>query len=95
VERIGRSGVGFGGVDPRVLFIPSCIGFTDLTSALDRSDRCELFVGFASSELLDPCVFGLCCCWLVLGRFGIVLLGFVKGFSSVQVVFWGCLCFRA
>jgi hypothetical protein len=31
VERIGRSGVGFGGVDPRVLFIPSCPGVTGLT----------------------------------------------------------------
>jgi hypothetical protein len=50
------------GVDPRVRFIPSCPGYTDLTSALDRSDRCEPFVGFASGELLNPCVFGLCCC---------------------------------
>jgi hypothetical protein len=31
MERIGRSGVGFGGVDPRVLFIPSCPGVTGLT----------------------------------------------------------------
>jgi hypothetical protein len=31
VERIERSGVGFGGVDPRVLFIPSCPGLTGLT----------------------------------------------------------------
>jgi hypothetical protein len=77
VERIGGSGVGFGGVDLRVLFIPSCPGFIGLTGALDRSDRCEPFVGFASDELLNPCVFGLCCCWLVLGQFGVVLLGFV------------------
>jgi hypothetical protein len=77
VERIGRSGVGFGGVDPRVLFIPSCPGFTGLTGALDRSDRCEPFVGFALGELLNPCVFGLCCCWSVLGSFGGALLGFV------------------
>jgi hypothetical protein len=77
VERIGRSGVGFGGVDPRVLFIPSYPGYTGLTSALDRSDRCEPFVGFASGELLNPCVFGWCCCWLVLGLIGVVLLGFV------------------
>jgi hypothetical protein len=27
---------GFGGVDPRVLFIPSCPGYTGLTGALDR-----------------------------------------------------------
>jgi hypothetical protein len=77
VERIGRSGVGFGGVDPQVLFIPSCLGFTGLTGALDRSDRCEPFVGFVSGELLNPCVFGLCCCRSILGSFGVVLLGFV------------------
>jgi hypothetical protein len=72
VERIGRSGVGFGGVDLRVLVIPSCPGYTGLTGALDRSDRCEPFVGFASGELLNPCVFGLWCCWSVLGLFGVV-----------------------
>jgi hypothetical protein len=38
VERFGRSRLGFGGVDPRVLFIPSCPGYTGLTGALDRSD---------------------------------------------------------
>jgi hypothetical protein len=57
VERFGRSRFGFGGVDPRVLFIPSCPGYIGLTGALDRSDRCELLVGFASGELLDLCVF--------------------------------------
>jgi hypothetical protein len=57
VERIGISGVGFGGVHPRVLFIPSYPGYTGLTGALDRSDRCEPFVGFDSGELLVPCVF--------------------------------------
>jgi hypothetical protein len=36
-----RSGFGFGGFDPRVLFIPSCPGYTGLTGALDRSDRCD------------------------------------------------------
>jgi hypothetical protein len=39
VERFERSRFGFGGVDPRVLFIPSCPGYTGLTGALDRSDR--------------------------------------------------------
>jgi hypothetical protein len=34
VERLGRSGVGFGGVDPRVLFIPSNPGYTGLTGAM-------------------------------------------------------------
>jgi hypothetical protein len=43
VERFGRSKFGFGVVDPRVLFIPSCRGYTGLTGALDRSDRCNLW----------------------------------------------------
>jgi hypothetical protein len=60
-----------------VLFIPSCLGYTGLTGALDRSDRCESLVGFSSGELLDSCVFGSWRCWLVLGLFGVVLLGFV------------------
>jgi hypothetical protein len=63
LERIGRSGVGFEGVDPWVLLIPSCPGYTGLTSALDRSDRCEPFVGFASGEVPNSCVVGLCWCW--------------------------------
>jgi hypothetical protein len=33
VERFGRSKFGFGGVDPRVLFISSCPGYTGLTGA--------------------------------------------------------------
>jgi hypothetical protein len=61
VERFGRSRFGFGGVDPRVLFIPSCPDYTSLTGALDRSGRCERFVEFASGELLDSCVFGSWC----------------------------------
>jgi hypothetical protein len=91
VERIGRSGVGFGGVDPRVLFTPSCPGSTGLTGALDRSDRCVSSVGFVLRDLLDSCVFGSCSCWSVLVRFGGVLLGFVKGSSSLLVVFWNCV----
>jgi hypothetical protein len=58
VERFGRSKFGFGGVDPRVLFIPSCPNYTGLTGALDRSDRCISLVGSVSGELLDSCVFG-------------------------------------
>jgi hypothetical protein len=77
VERFGRSRFGFGGVDPRVLFISSCLGYTGLTSVLDRSDRCESPMGFSSGELLDSCVFGSWCCWSVLGLFGVVLLGLV------------------
>jgi hypothetical protein len=52
-------------------------------------------VGFDSGELLVPCVFGLCCCWSVLGLFGVVLLGFVKSSSSLQVVFLGYFDSRA
>jgi hypothetical protein len=60
-----------------VLLIPSCPDYTSLTGALDRSDRCESLVGFASGELLDSCVFGSWCYRYVLGPFGVVLLGFV------------------
>jgi hypothetical protein len=77
-----------------VLFIPSCPGVTGLTGASDRSDRCVPCVGFASGELLDLCVFGSVCCWYVLGCFRVVLLGLVKGSSSLQVVFWRCFCSR-
>jgi hypothetical protein len=34
VERFGRSRVGFGGVDPRVLFIPERPSLTGLTGAV-------------------------------------------------------------
>jgi hypothetical protein len=68
---------------------------TGLTGASDRSNRCVPCVGFASGELLDSCVFGSCCCWTVLGCFGVVLLVFVKGSSFLHVVFWGCFCSRA
>jgi hypothetical protein len=47
LERFGRSRFVFGGVDPRVLFIPSCPGYTGLTSALDRSERCNPWWVFA------------------------------------------------
>jgi hypothetical protein len=89
VERIERSGVGFGGVDPRVMFIPRCPGVTSLTGASNRSDRCVPCVGFASGELLDSCVFGSCCCWSVLGLFGVVLLGFMQDFLPCRVCFGG------
>jgi hypothetical protein len=77
VECFVRSGVGFWGVDPRVLFIPSCPGLTGLTRLCDRSNRCMPLVGFVSGEQLDLCVFGSWCCWSVFGLFGIVLKGYV------------------
>jgi hypothetical protein len=91
VEQIGRSGVGFRGVDPRVLFIPSFPGYTSLTGALDRSDRCEPFVGFASGELLNLCVFGvelvLVSSWLFLRCFGWLCVGFFLRAGCVLRVF--------
>jgi hypothetical protein len=41
VEQFGRSRLGFGGVDPRVLFIPRSPGHTGLIGASHRSDRCN------------------------------------------------------
>jgi hypothetical protein len=52
MERIGRLGVGFGGVDLRALIILSCPSVTSMNGALDRSDRCELLVGFVSGNYL-------------------------------------------
>jgi hypothetical protein len=72
-----------------VLFIPSCPGYTGLTGALDRSDRCESLVVFASSELLNSCVYGSRCCWSVLGLFGVVLLGLCRVFLQCMLYFWG------
>jgi hypothetical protein len=60
-----------------VLLIPSCPGYTGMTGALNRSDRCESLVGFASGELLDSWDLGSWCCWSVFGLFGVGLLGFV------------------
>jgi hypothetical protein len=94
VERFGRSRFGFGGVDPRVLFIPSCPGLTGLTGVCDQFDWCMPLVGFASGKLLDLCVFGSWCCWSVLGLFGVVLLGFFRVFFRVGCV-WECSCSRA
>jgi hypothetical protein len=44
-----------------LLFIPSYPGVTVLTGALDRSDRCKPFVGFASGELLGEFPVVVCC----------------------------------
>jgi hypothetical protein len=69
------------------LFIPSCPDLTGLTGAGDRSDRCQVPVGFVSGESLDVCSFGLWCSWLVLGRFQVGLLGFVEVLATVPGVF--------
>jgi hypothetical protein len=60
-----------------LLFIPSCPGVIGLTGALDWSDRCKPFVGFASGERLGVFPIVVCCCWSVLSRFRGVWLGFM------------------
>jgi hypothetical protein len=62
VERIGRSGVGFGGVDPWVAVHPESLGHTGLTGASHRSDRCQPPVGFCSGERVCEFPVVLCCC---------------------------------
>jgi hypothetical protein len=74
VERIGRSGVGFGGVDPRVLFIPSCPGHTRLTGVSPLWDwprvscwiRVSLGCVGAGQVLAVLEVFWLALCWVLL-----------------------------
>jgi hypothetical protein len=53
VERFGRSKFGFGGVDPRVLFIPSYPGYTGLTDATHGGCFARVNVGVS---LLLSCV---------------------------------------
>jgi hypothetical protein len=60
-----------------LLFIPCCPSLTGLTSASHRSDRCKALVIFPLGERPSSCGFGPWFCWLVLGRFHEVLLGFV------------------
>jgi hypothetical protein len=52
VERIGRSGFGFGRVDPRVAVHPESPGLTGLTGSSHRSDRCRPLLGFAWVNVL-------------------------------------------
>jgi hypothetical protein len=77
MERFGRSRFGFGGVDPRVLFIPSYPGYTGLTGALDRSDRCNPWWVFARVNVWVCSLLFLCCncfefgsVWRSVGLFG-------------------------
>jgi hypothetical protein len=85
---IREIGVGFGGVDSRVLFISSCPGLTGLC---DRSDRYMPLVGFASGELLDSCVFGSWCDWSVLGPFGVFCKAFCRVFLPCRLCFGSVL----
>jgi hypothetical protein len=61
------------GVDPRVLFIPSCPGYTGLIGALDRFDRCKPLWDLPRVNCLTRVSLGLG----AVGLFGVVLLGFV------------------
>jgi hypothetical protein len=81
--------VGFEGVDPRALFIPSCPGVTGLTRALDQSDQCKTLVRFISGNCLICVVcpmVQLVSSWLVWSCF----VRFCEGFS-----FGGGFCSRA
>jgi hypothetical protein len=80
VEQFGRSRFGFGGVDPRVLFIPSCPGYTGLTGALDRSDRCNPWWVFARVNVWVS---------LLLSRVGAVSSLGQLGGRLVCLAFWG------
>jgi hypothetical protein len=84
VERFGRSRFGFGEVDPWVLFILSCPGYTGLTGALDWSDWCVSLVGFALGEPLVSY-------WFVWSWF----VRFCVGFSFRAGCVLGCFCSRA
>jgi hypothetical protein len=79
VERFGRSRLGFGGVDPRVLFIPRSPGHTSLTGASHRSNRWRPLLEFCSGEHLGAFTVVLCCCcfefgsvWSSVGLFGVL-----------------------
>jgi hypothetical protein len=80
VERFGRSRFGFGGVDSRVLFIPSCPGYTGLTGALDRSDRSNPWWVFSQVNFWV--------CWLLSCVAAVSSLGQFGGQLSYLVI-WG------
>jgi hypothetical protein len=83
VERFGRSRLGFGGVDSRVLFIARSPGHTGLTGASHRSDRCNPCWVFCSGERLGVFAVVLCCSYFEFGSvWSSVGLFSVLGFSS-------------
>jgi hypothetical protein len=94
LEWIGRSRVGFGGVDLLALFIRSYPGTTSLTGALDGSDQCAPFVGFVSGEFLGLCVLGLCCCWSILSWFGVLLARLCEVFFFLAGCVLGLFLFQ-
>jgi hypothetical protein len=70
VERFGRSGVGFGGLDPLVLFIPTSSCHTGLTGASHRSDRCRTLLGFARVNVWVSSLLSHVAAVSSLGQFG-------------------------
>jgi hypothetical protein len=58
------------GVHPRVLFILSCPGYTGLTGALDRSDRCNPRWDFARVNILVCSLLSCVAAVSSLGQFG-------------------------
>jgi hypothetical protein len=83
VERFGRSRLGFGWVDPRVLFVPSCPGYTGLTGALDRSDRWDPWWVFARVNvwvsLLLSCVGAVSSLGQFRGRLACLVIWWLSG----------------
>jgi hypothetical protein len=92
VERFGRSRLGFGGVDPRVLFISSCPGYTGFTGVRDRSDRCNPWWVFCSGEHLDVFAVVMCCSCFEFGSVwrSVGLIGDLGAFRLGQV--WPVCC---
>jgi hypothetical protein len=70
VERFKRSGVGFEGVDPRVLFIPTSSGYTGLTGASHRYDRCKPLLGFSRVNIWVSSLLSRVAVVSSLGHFG-------------------------
>jgi hypothetical protein len=71
VEWFGRSRLGFGGVDPRVMFIPRSPGHTGLTGASHRSDRCNLCWVFAWVNIWVCSLLSCVAAVSSLGQFGV------------------------
>jgi hypothetical protein len=91
VERFGRSGFGFGGVDPRVLFFPRSPGHTGLTGASHQSDRCRPSLGFARENIWVSYLSSRVVAVSSLGQFGarwawLVFWGFLAGTGLTGVL---------
>jgi hypothetical protein len=79
-RKSGDPEVDLGELTHSSLFIPSTQA---LTGAFHQSDRLSPLLGFGSGKLPGSSVFGLWCCWSVLGKG--VLLSFVEVLSSPSV----------